>query len=152
MNDLKKLLPDEKHLSAVDLRKLPADERSAILGAQAALAEDLYRGDRQLTDFEAFGEEDLHGDGPTTEEGCGLACPLPFGGRRDSQAPAGLVVNLDAIGRLPLRITNRGSGHGLEERLRESLLVRSPPGGVRDSISRAKNCSSGDMGRTISIA
>ena len=44
-------------------------ERSAILGAQAALAEDLYRGDRQLTDFEAFGEEDLHGDGPHTEEG-----------------------------------------------------------------------------------
>jgi len=66
MNDLKKLLPDEKHFSAVDLRKLPADERSAIF---AALAEDLYRGDRQLTDFEAFGEEDLHGDGPHTEEG-----------------------------------------------------------------------------------
>jgi hypothetical protein len=41
MNDLKKLLPDEKHLSAVDLRKLPADERSAILGAQAVLAADL---------------------------------------------------------------------------------------------------------------
>ena len=40
--------------------KLPADERSAILGALAALAEDLYRGDRQLTDFEAFGEEDLN--------------------------------------------------------------------------------------------
>ena len=69
MNDLKKLLPDEKHLSAVDLRKLPADERSAILGAQAALAADLYRGDRQLTDFEAFGEEDPHGGGPHTEEG-----------------------------------------------------------------------------------
>jgi hypothetical protein len=49
--------------------KLPADERSAILGALAALAEELYRGDRQLTDFEAFGEEDLHGDGPHTEEG-----------------------------------------------------------------------------------
>ena len=65
MNDLKKLLPDEKHLSAVDLRKLPADERWAIL---AAHAEDLHRGDRQLTDFEAFGEEDLHGDGPYTEE------------------------------------------------------------------------------------
>jgi hypothetical protein len=82
MNNLKKLLPDEKHLSAVDLRKLPADERSAILVAQAALAADLYRVDRQLTDFEAFGEEDLHGDGPYTEEGRGLACPLrPFGGR-----------------------------------------------------------------------
>ena len=66
MNDLKKLLPAEKHLSAVDLRKLPADERSAILGALAA---DLYRGDRQLTDFEAFDEEDPHGDGPHTEEG-----------------------------------------------------------------------------------
>ncbi len=69
MNDLKKLLPDEKHLSAVDLRKLPADERSAILGALAALAEELYRGDRQLTDFKVFGEEDLHGDGPHTEKG-----------------------------------------------------------------------------------
>ena len=69
MNDLKKLLPAEKHLSAVDLRKLPADERSAILGAQAVLAADLYRRDRQLTDFEAFGEEDLHGDGPHTEAG-----------------------------------------------------------------------------------
>jgi hypothetical protein len=69
MNDLKKLLPAEKHLSAVDLRKLPADERSAILGAQAVLAADLYRRDRQLTDFEAFDEEDPHGDGPHTEEG-----------------------------------------------------------------------------------
>ena len=44
MNDLKKLLPAEKHLSAIDLRKLPADERSAILGAQAVLAADLYAG------------------------------------------------------------------------------------------------------------
>src|SRR5208283_4173006 len=35
MNDLKKLLPDEKHFSAVDLRKLPADERSAIFAALA---------------------------------------------------------------------------------------------------------------------
>jgi hypothetical protein len=57
MNDLEKLLPDEKHLSAVELRKLPADERSAILGVPAVLAEDHYRGDRQLTDFEAFGLE-----------------------------------------------------------------------------------------------
>lgn len=69
MNDLKKPLPDQKYLSAIDLRKLPADERAAILEAQAALAEDLYRGDRKLTDFEAFGEDDLHGDGPDTDEG-----------------------------------------------------------------------------------
>ena len=60
MNDPKKLLPDEKRLSEVDLCKLPADERSAILAALAALAADLYRGDRQLTDFEACGEEDLN--------------------------------------------------------------------------------------------
>ncbi len=32
----------------------------------------------------------------------------------------------------PWRVPNRGSGHGLEERLRESLLVRLPPGGVRE--------------------
>ncbi len=76
----------------------------------------------------------------------------PSAGAEIRKVRPAVVVNLDAIGRLPLRITNRGSGHGLEERLRESLLVRSPPGGVRDSISRAKNCSSGDMGRTISIA
>ena len=38
----------------------PLTSASAILGAQAALAEELYRGDRQLTDFEAFGEEDLN--------------------------------------------------------------------------------------------
>ena len=67
MNDLKKLLPDTKHLSAVDLRKLSADERSAILEAQAALAADLHRPDRQLTDFEAFGEEELHGNGVCTD-------------------------------------------------------------------------------------
>jgi len=68
MNDLKKLMPVEKHLSAVDLRKFPADQRLAILEAQAALAAGLYRRNRQLTDFEAFSEEDLDGDGAHTEE------------------------------------------------------------------------------------
>ncbi len=69
MNEIRKLSPDERHLSIADPRKLTADERFAILEAQAALAADLYRGDCQLTDFEASGEEDLHGDGAYTEEG-----------------------------------------------------------------------------------
>ena len=69
MNDLEEPLSIERHFSAAELRKLPADERTAILMNQAALAEDLYRRDRQLTDFEAFGEEDLRGDEPPTQEG-----------------------------------------------------------------------------------
>ena len=55
----------------------------------------------------------------------------PSAGAEIRKVRPAVVVNLDAIGRRPLRITNRGSGHGLEERLRESLLVRLPPGGVR---------------------
>ena len=51
----------EKNWTAAELRKLPADQRDAILAAAAALAEDLYRNDPQLTDFEAFGEDDLYG-------------------------------------------------------------------------------------------
>jgi hypothetical protein len=69
MNNPKEPLPIQRHLSAVELRKLPTNERTAILKSQAALAEDLYRRDRQLTDFEAYGEEDLRGDGPFTQEG-----------------------------------------------------------------------------------
>ena len=43
MNEIRKFSPDEKHLSIADFRKLTADERFAILEAQAALAADLYR-------------------------------------------------------------------------------------------------------------
>ena len=68
MNDLK-VSPDHQRLSASELRKLPPDERAAILQAQAALAEAHYRRDPELTDFEAFAEVDLHVDGPIPEEG-----------------------------------------------------------------------------------
>ena len=61
--------PTEKNWTATDLRKLPSDQRDAILAAAAALAEDLYRNDPQLTDFEAFGEEDLHGESTAAPEG-----------------------------------------------------------------------------------
>ena len=47
----------------------PRDERSAIIEAQAARAEDLYRLDHELTDFEAFGEDDAHVDGSFAEQG-----------------------------------------------------------------------------------
>jgi hypothetical protein len=45
--------------TAAELRKLPVAERDAILEAAAALAEEEYRTNKELTAFEAFGEEDL---------------------------------------------------------------------------------------------
>ena len=68
MSDLK-VSPEHQRLSASELRKLPPDERAAILEAQAALAEEHYRRDRELTDFEAFAEDDLHVADPFPEEG-----------------------------------------------------------------------------------
>jgi hypothetical protein len=48
--------------TAAELRRLPAAERDDILAQAAALAECAYRSQPHLTDFEAFGEDDLHGD------------------------------------------------------------------------------------------
>jgi hypothetical protein len=48
---------------------LPVKERNAILAAQATIAEPIYRSDKRLTDFEAFGEDDLHGESSSTETG-----------------------------------------------------------------------------------
>jgi len=59
----------ERHLSASQLRKLPLEERNAILAAQATLAEPIDRSDKRLTDSEAFGEDDLHGESSSTETG-----------------------------------------------------------------------------------
>ena len=68
MNELQ-ASTDRQRISAAELRKLPPGERAVILQAQARLAEEIYRRDRELTDFEAFGEGDLHGDGTRPEEG-----------------------------------------------------------------------------------
>ncbi len=46
--------------TADELRRLPADQRDAILAAAAALAAEEYRNDPALTAFEAFGEGDLY--------------------------------------------------------------------------------------------
>jgi hypothetical protein len=56
-------------LSVSELRKLPIKERNAILDVQAAVAEPIYRRDPRLTDFEAFGEDDLHGESSSAEAG-----------------------------------------------------------------------------------
>lgn len=50
--------------SAIELMKLPLKERLKILACTAAEAEVLYASDKRLTDFEAFGEDDLYDTTP----------------------------------------------------------------------------------------
>ena len=50
----------EKPMSASALRRLPRDQRDPILAAAAQRAENDYLRNRDLTDFEAFSEEDLN--------------------------------------------------------------------------------------------
>jgi len=50
--------------SAVELMKLPLKKRLKILACTAAEAEVLYASDKRLTDFEAFGEDDLYDTTP----------------------------------------------------------------------------------------
>ena len=59
--------PTGRRWTAAELRKLPPEERDAVLEAAAALAEEAYRTDPALTDFEAFGKDDLHGESSRTE-------------------------------------------------------------------------------------
>lgn len=56
-----------KRWTAAELRKLPPDEREAILEAAAARAEEEYRKNPELTAFEAFGKDDLYGESSNTE-------------------------------------------------------------------------------------
>jgi hypothetical protein len=49
-------------LTPGELRKLPREERQAVLAAAAALAEEDYRDDKELTGFDAFSEEEVDGD------------------------------------------------------------------------------------------
>lgn len=56
-----------KRWTAAELRKLPPAEREAILEAAAALAEEEYRKNLELTAFEAFGKDDLYGESSNTE-------------------------------------------------------------------------------------
>ena len=56
-----------KRWKASELRKLPPEQRDAILEAAAIQAEVDYRNDRELTAFAAFGKDDLHGDSASTQ-------------------------------------------------------------------------------------
>ncbi len=60
-------MPPLKRWKASELRKLPPEQRDAILEAAAALAEEEYRQNRGLTAFEAFGKDDLYSDSANTE-------------------------------------------------------------------------------------
>jgi hypothetical protein len=53
---------EPKRWTSAELLALPLAERDAILEAQAQLVELDYRNDPELTDFEAFGADDLYGD------------------------------------------------------------------------------------------
>jgi acyl-CoA reductase-like NAD-dependent aldehyde dehydrogenase len=57
----------KKRWTAAELRKLPPAERDAILEATAAIAEQEYRSNPELTAFEAFGKDDLYGESSNTE-------------------------------------------------------------------------------------
>lgn len=61
--------PRARVWTAAELRQLSAEERNAILEAAAERAEEDYRTDRELTAFDAFGEEDLHVRSSDTEPG-----------------------------------------------------------------------------------
>lgn len=52
----------KRRWTASELRKLPPAERDAILEAAAALAEEEYRKNPELTDFEAFGKPSVSGE------------------------------------------------------------------------------------------
>jgi acyl-CoA reductase-like NAD-dependent aldehyde dehydrogenase len=56
-----------KRWTASELRKLPPEQRDAILAAAAARAEQEYRTNPELTAFEAFGKDDLHGESASSE-------------------------------------------------------------------------------------
>lgn len=57
----------DRRWTAAELRKLPPAQRDAIMEAAAALAEEDYRNDPQLTAFDAFGKDDLYGESSNTE-------------------------------------------------------------------------------------
>ena len=61
------LVSSGRRWAATELRKLSQEQRDAILEAAAALAEEEYRSNAELTAFEAFGKDDLHGDSSSAE-------------------------------------------------------------------------------------
>jgi acyl-CoA reductase-like NAD-dependent aldehyde dehydrogenase len=65
--NVKTPVPPAQTWTASELRKLAPAQRDSILEAAAELAEQEYRNNSQLTAFEAFGKDDLHGDSSSSE-------------------------------------------------------------------------------------
>lgn len=63
----KKVMSVARRWTASELRKIPARQRNAIMKMAAALAEEDYRNDVELTAFEAFGKDDLYGESSSSE-------------------------------------------------------------------------------------
>jgi hypothetical protein len=53
--------------TAGEIGRLPVDQRDILLEASATVAATEYRNNAELTAFDAFGEDDLHGDSASTE-------------------------------------------------------------------------------------
>ena len=51
-----------ERLTPAELRRMPREQRQAILATAAELAEPDYRSNKELTGFEAFSEEELDDD------------------------------------------------------------------------------------------
>jgi hypothetical protein len=66
---ISELPPVDDRWNASELRELPPSERDAILAEAAVRAEHEYRTNLSLTDYEAFGEDDLHGTSTATPTG-----------------------------------------------------------------------------------
>jgi acyl-CoA reductase-like NAD-dependent aldehyde dehydrogenase len=66
----KKIAEAGKRWKASELRKLPPEQRDAILEEAAMQAEEDYRSNPELTAFEAFGKDDLYGDGANAQRLC----------------------------------------------------------------------------------
>ena len=64
-----KLFDNDRAWRATELRRLSPAERDDILSKAAVLAENEYRSKPELTDNEAFGEDDLHGDSTAASAG-----------------------------------------------------------------------------------
>jgi hypothetical protein len=64
---LTELDPKLRTWTAAELRHLPSVERDAILAAAAVRANQDYCLDPELTAFDAFREEDLHGHSSSTQ-------------------------------------------------------------------------------------
>ena len=61
------LVSSGRRWTATGLRKLSQEQRDAVMEAAAALAEEEYRRNAELTAFEAFGKDDLYGDSSSAE-------------------------------------------------------------------------------------